>query len=211
MTPRLVAGALALASLAALAPGCRPAAVAGERYEAWEEGRTLIFENPSLPDGPPSQARSNQRFQKQVVHAVEGPAGRKVDMVYSSFQGRQGLSLLLKDGGTALLDAAGKPQTILPEGFPERTSSWQSPAYRMRVVGRAQWSRTSPQFPATRPPEGVWVEGEPTQAGAPKVRVFYLRDFGEVEKMEWRDGRWVTTNLLVGWSFQEIPRPAPHS
>ena len=197
---------VALALLAALmAMGCRPEAGGPEIFEAWEEGRTLIFENPAIPHQDRNLAG---RLQKQVLRSAENGGVRRVDTAYTTTQGQQTLQLVLKAGGAALLDGQGRPLTLLPEGFPDRVSSWQTMAYRMRVLGRARWNHERPQFPATRPPEGVWVEGEPL-LGGPRVRVFYLPDFGEIEKREWRDGQWVTTNLLVGHSFQDVPRDKP--
>lgn len=197
---------VALALLAAaMVVGCRPEADGGEVFEAWEAGRTLIFENPA---SPAQGANLSGRLQKQVLRSVESGGVRRVDTAYTTTQGQQTLQLVLKAGGAALLDGQGRPLTLLPEGFPDRVSSWQTPAYRMRVLGRAKWGHERPQLPSTRPAEGVWVEGEPLHGGA-RVRVFYLPDFGEIEKREWRDGQWVTTNLLVGHSFQEIPRDKP--
>lgn len=197
--------ALAVALVLLAGSGCRPTPETAEVFEAWEEGRTLIFENPTLPDGPPARTRFHERFQKQVVRRVDEDGGRRIETVFSTFKGRQTINVYLKDGGVSLLDPQGRQLLVLPKGFPERTATWQVPGYRMRVLGRARWEREQPAFPATRPPEGVWVEGEPLQGDA-RIRVFYLPDFGEVEKREWRDGTWVTTNLMVGWNFQEIPR-----
>lgn len=205
MKAALVPAALFLL-LAGVQQGCRPALDAAERYEAWEAGMTLVFENPSLPDAAPAQQRLHERYQKQVVTSEENGAERRVGTQFTTYQGQQVVSLVLKDGGVSLQDALGRGTLILPQGFPERTSSWTSGGYRMKVLGRARWERDKPGFPATRPPEGIWVEGEPLGPGT-RTRVFYLRDLGEVEKREWRDGKWVTTNLLVGFSFQEIPRP----
>lgn len=203
---RLAAPVLAAAALAA-AFGCRPAPGRGEIFAAWEEGRTLIFEDPTLPDAPNVSRRFQQRLQKQVVRSSEAPSGRLVETVFSTFQGQQAFTLQLKDGGVSLLDGQGRVLRVLPEGFPDSATAWTIPGYRMQVLGRAHWGRQSPAFPATRPPEGVWVEGE-SLLGGPRIRLFYLPDFGEVEKREWRDGKWITTSLMVGWSFQEIPRPA---
>ena len=203
---KLAASALAAAALAA-AFGCRPASGRGEVFAAWEEGRTLIFEDPTLPDAPPARLRSQQRLQKQVVRTSESPAGRLVETDFTTFQGRQSFTLQLTGGGVSLLDGQGRALPLLPEGFPESATAWTIPGYRMQVLGRAYWGRQAPAFPANRPPEGVWVEGESLHGGA-RIRLFYLPDFGEVEKRELRDGKWVTTSLMVGWSFQEVPRPA---
>lgn len=205
MKHRLVP-ALALVLAAVVAPGCRPVPASSELFEAWEVGRTLIFENPSLPDTPPANARFHERFQKQVIRSTDAGGGKRIETLLSTFQGQKSVELLIKDGGVTLLDPQGKGVALLPEGFPDKVSSWESPGYRMRILGRARWEREKPEFPATRPPEGIWVEGEPLQGDA-RIRIFFLPDFGQVEKREWRDGRWITTNLMVGWSFQEIPRP----
>ena len=198
--------ALTLAVAAVLAPSCRPAPAVPEVFEAWEVGRTLIFENPSLPDAPPANTRFHERFQKQVVRTTDANGGKRVETLLSTFQGQKSIELLIKRGGVSLLDPQGKWTALLPEEFPDNVSTWESPGYRMKVLGRARWEREKPELPATRPADGIWVEGEPLQGDA-RIRVFYLPDFGQVEKREWRDGTWVTTNLMVGWSFQEIPRP----
>lgn len=201
MKPFRLPFALALLA-AALAAGCRPEPGRAETYEAWEAGRILIFENPS------SQPRGTEiagRLQKQVLRSVDSGGVRRVETAYTGLQGQQTLQLVLKDGGTALQDGQGRSIILLPEGFPDRVAAWQSPAYRMRVLGRARWGHERPRLASTQSAEGVWVEGEPLQGGT-RIRIFYLPDFGEVEKLEWRDGQWVATNLLVGHSFQEIPR-----
>lgn len=195
---RLLPLALALLTLTA---GCRPKPGEAETFEAWEAGRTLVFENPSGPAG----AGPAGRLQKQVLRTTEAGGSRRVETSYTSLQGRQTLQLVLKGGGVSLADSQGRALVLLPEGFPDRATAWQGPTHRLRVLGRARWGQERPQLPPTASGEGVWVEGEPLHAGT-RIRVFYLPDFGEVERREWRDGRWVTINLMVGHSFQEVPR-----
>ncbi len=199
MKARCLLGAV----LVALAPGCRPKEAAGTQvHAAWEEGLTLGFESPALA-GPQREA---SRFQKQVTRtAFEGDT-RKVEITYTSLQGRLVLQMILRGGGVQFLDGQGRPQVLLPEGFPDRTPAWESATHRFTVLGRARWARTSPVLPAERSRDGVWLEASPLKPGGVRMRVFYLPEVGEAESCEWRDGRWVTTNLLVSRGFTEVPR-----
>ncbi len=195
--PILGAVLLALSLGCSLKPSCAPV------YAAWEEGLTLGFEAQDVP----AAQRAESRFQKQVTRtAIEGDT-RKVEVAYTTLQGRLVMHQVLRKGAVHFLDGQGRSQVLIPEGFPDLVFSWETPSHRFRVLGRAGWERAAPAFPETQSREGVWVEAMPLKPGGTRIRAFYLPDIGEAEAREWRDGRWVTTNLLVSRGFSEIPRP----
>lgn len=190
------------AALLLLAPGCRPKEAGTPVFAAWEEGLTLGFESPALA-GPQREA---SRFQKQVTRTAYEGDTRRVEVTYTTLQGRLVLQQVLHRGGVQFLDGQGRPQVLLPEGFPDRTPAWETPTHRFTVLGRARWGRTAPALPTDRGRDGVWVEAAPLKPGGARIRAFYLPDVGEAESCEWRDGQWLTTNLLVSRGFTEVPR-----
>ncbi len=169
------------------------------RYGPWEEGLTLAYEDPSVPE----PQRTQQRLQVRVERAAfpsEGDGTVRLD--YSSIQGSLTLVLRHHDGGIALLGADGKPLArLLPEGFP-RTQTWEDHGTAYRVVGRGTWDGAR-ILPATSSPVGVWVEAQP--AHGPLRRTLYLPGLGEVESLELRDGAWIAVNRLVGRGFTNLP------
>jgi hypothetical protein len=191
------------AVLLSLAPGCHPKDPRPPVYAAWEEGLTLGFEAPDLA----SPQREAARFQKQVTRTVFEGDTRKVEVTYTTLRGRLALQQVLRKGGVYFLDGQGKAQVLLPEGFPDGPSSWETPSHRFTMLGRARWGHAAPEFPGTQSLEGVWVEAMPLKPNGARIRAFYLPDLGEAESREWREGSWVTTNLLVSRGFTEIPRP----
>lgn len=191
------------AALLALTLGCSLKPSRPPVYAAWEEGLTLGFE---AQDAPAAQ-RAESRFQKQVTRTVFEGDVRKVEITYTTLQGRLVMQQLLRNGMVQFVDGQGRIQLLIPEGFPDHVSSWDTPSHRFRVLGRARWERTAPAIPETQSREGVWVEAMPLKQGGTRIRAFYLPDIGEAEAREWRDGAWVTTNLLVSRGFSEIPRP----
>lgn len=190
------------AALLLIVPGCRPKELRTPVFAAWEEGLTLGYEAPDLA-GPQREA---SRFQKQVVRTVFDGETRKVELTYATLQGRLVIQQWIRKGGVQFLDGQGRPQLLLPEGFPDAASSWETPSHRFTLLGRARWEHDAPAFPATQAREGVWVEATPLKPNGARIRAFYLPDIGEAESKEWRDGRWVTTNLLVSRGFTEVPR-----
>lgn len=192
------------ALLLVLAAGCRPEPAAPVFWEAWETGRTMVFEMP-VHAGPRAEATFNNRFQKQVQRSEVVPGGRKVEMRFTTFGGQRSVDLLLKGGGVALADGQGRTLPVLPEGFPDRAGAWTTPFMRCKVLGRARWERPGAPLPPGQEREGVWVEAEVLQ-GEGRIRVLYLPDLGEVERREFDGTRWVTTQVLVGVSYQELPR-----
>ena len=191
-TGLLLGGAALLLVLA-----CQPRQAAV--YAPWEEGLTLAYENPSLPQ----PVRSNGRLQMRVARAPIAPGGPSaVQLDLTSTQGRTTLNLLCRAGGVSLVAPDGQSQTrLLPEGFPA-SESWTERGITFRVVGRGAWQGARLLAPGTDP-IGIWVEGTPTQG--PRFRTLYLPDLGEVESLEERAGGWTPVNLLVARGFTDLP------
>lgn len=193
-------GALPLLASAALlfALACQPQGAAPV-YAPWEEGLTLAFEDPSLPQ----PRRSQERLQVRVARSSVRPgAPRLVQLDMTSLRGQLSLTLRQQDGGIALLgeDAHVLAQT-LPPGFPE-TATWADRGTQFRVIGRAAWAGAA-LLPSTAAAVGVWVEARPPQG--PRRRTLYLPNLGEVETQEERDGAWVPVNRLVDRGFVDLP------
>jgi hypothetical protein len=181
-----------------LALACQPRAAAPV-YGPWEEGLTLVFEDPSLPE----PQRSANRLQVRVARSAiqPGPPGL-VQLDLANTRGQMSLLLKHQDGGIALVEESGRVLAqSLPAGFPG-TAAWTDRGTEFRVVGRAAWEGAS-ILPATSDPVGVWVEGRPAQG--PRRRTLYLPNLGEVESREERAGTWVTVNRLVARGFTDLP------
>jgi len=194
--PRLLPRLASIALLLTLA--CQPPA-APQVYCPWEEGLTLTFEDPSLPQ----PQRGTHRLQVRVAKAAvaPGPPGLiQVDL--SSLQGQQPITLRQQGGGVSLVTDQGQMlSVILPAGFPA-TATWTDRGIEFRVVGRATWDGAS-LLPATADPVGIWVEARPLQG--PRRRTLYLPNLGEVETQEERAGAWVTVHRLVACGFTSLP------
>lgn len=180
-----------------LALACQPRQAAV--YAPWEEGLTLAYEDPTLPQ----PARSAGRLQVRVARAPIAPGGpTAVQLDLTSTQGRTTLNLLCKGGGVSLVAPDGQGQTrLLPEGFPAG-DTWTERGITFRVVGRGAWSGARLLPPGTDP-VGVWVEATPAQG--PRRRILYLPDLGEVESLEERAGAWTPVNVLVARGFTDLP------
>jgi len=172
-------------------------------YAPWEEGLTLGFENPALPE---SQRFAN-RLQVRVAKSSLAPGTpRLVQLDLASVRGQMSLFLRPQDGGVQLLDSQEHLLAqLLPPGFPNR-ETWTERGIEFRVIGRAAWSGAS-LLPATAAPVGVWVEAR--MPGGLRRRTLYLPDLGEVETQEQRDGEWVPVNRLVSRGFTDLPALQP--
>jgi hypothetical protein len=178
----------------------RPAApVAAPVYGAWEEGHTLTFEDPSLPQ----PQRAEERIQVRVTRSAIAPgAPRLVQLDLTSAKGRKTLVLMHQDGGIALLGEDSQvAATLLPKHFPE-TTAWVDHGTDYRVIGRARWEGAA-LLPATSDPIGVWVEASSFQGL--RRRTLYLPNLGEVEAQVERAGAWVTVHRLVAQGFTDLP------
>lgn len=195
--------ALVPAALLLLA-GCQQPGPALQRpYAAEEEGLTLIYINPSLPQ----EEQAAKRLQVRVDKALERGDGALVVTktftlgVEKPFQA----TFVLKDGGVAMQAPDGKSEMpFLPAGFPDKAASWTSAGAQFRVLGCGSWTGGAKVLPADRPAEGVWVECRPDPG--PATRTLYLPGLGEVQTDERQaDGSWSTVNLLTQYGFTESP------
>lgn len=193
-TPQfLLAPAVLLASLA-----CQPQ-TATPVFGPWEEGLTLIFEDPSLPQ----LERSEYRLQVRVAHTIRNPgAPTLVQVELTSVRGHLGLAFRHQDGGVALVDDKGKVLgQPLPIGFPN-SAKWVDGGTQFNLIGRAAWDGAA-LLPATSDPVGFWVESRSPQGV--QRRTLFLPNLGEVETREQRAGAWVVVNRLVSRGFTDLP------
>jgi hypothetical protein len=181
-----------------LALACQPHA-AVPVYGPWEEGLTLVFEDPSQPE----PQRSADRLQVRVAHATMQPGPPSlVQLDLANTRGQLTLRLRHQAGGITLVGEDGRVLAqSLPPGFPA-LPGWTDLGTEFRVVGRATWDGAA-LLPATSDPVGVWVEARPAQG--PRRRTLYLPNLGEVEAREERNGTWVTVNRLVARGFTDLP------
>jgi hypothetical protein len=181
-----------------LALACQPR-TAAPVYGPWEEGLTLVFEDPSQLQ----PQRSADRLQVRVARSTMQPgAPTLVQLDLANTRGQMSLRLRHQDGGIALVGEDGRvlAQT-LPAGFPD-VPGWTDRGTEFRVVGRATWEGAA-ILPATSDPIGVWVEARPEHGL--RRRTLYLPDLGEVETTEERGGSWVSVNRLVARGFTDLP------
>jgi len=200
---RLLAAAVPVAALVA-SLGCdsmvRPETRAV--YGPWEEGLTLVYENPSRPES---------RLQERVKTSLLSGEGRTVVETYTTLAGAMELTFRQERGRVSFKVDGGREIEMLPEGFPDRVSTWESRGYVNHIVGRSRVDLPGVKLPD---PEvvGIWVESEPV-AGPPdqRTRTLLVPDLGEVLTMTWKDGRWVTVNRLAAQGFTDPPvhRSAP--
>lgn len=174
-------------------------------YVPWEEGLTLIYEDPTLP---PSE-RFGQRLQRRVAASRETPEGRRVTITYSSLRSNQAFEFLHKDGGWQMMNGGAALFRMLPEGFPDRVTQWEDSArgISFRMIGRATLQNPALKLPEDFDRVGIWVEME-GQSG-PKRRIFFLPGIGEAESLVLQDGRWVMVNQLVSCGFTDAPSLSP--
>ena len=196
MNLRRILPTAALVLLAACRGPARPQQLP---YGPVEEGLTLAYEDPTLPQ----PQRSQQRLQVRVARARLDDSGNGfVQLTYTTLQGAMNLLVQHQGGGIALMGADGKPVAqLLPQGFP-RTATWQDHGATFRVLGRGTWDGAR-LLPDTRNPVGIWVEMRPERG--PLRRTLYLHGLGEVETQELQGTVWVTVNRLVSLGFTDLP------
>jgi hypothetical protein len=168
-------------------------------YGPWEEGLTLAYEDPSLPQSQ----RSENRLQVRVARSAIAPGPPNlVQLDFTSLRGRMSVLVKHQDGGIDLVDESSHILAhSLPTHFPDITQ-WTDRGIEFHVIGRATWDGAA-ILPATSDPVGIWVEARPAQG--PRRRALYLPNLGEVESCEERDGAWVTMNRLVARGFTDLP------
>lgn len=197
--PGLVAAILLLAAACRTMPADRDRLV----YAPHEEGLTLAYENPSLE----GNARVESRLQVRVEAAQPSPDGSSVvgEIRHTRLQGEDRFAFEARYGGLRVMDAQKRAAMVLPEGFPDRVSSWVEGGVASRVLGRG----TSPLFdkflPKDAPKVGVWIESAPLKGEGPRTRMFLLPHVGSAEVLEWKEGRWTASMRLVGWGFTDAP------
>lgn len=164
-------------------------------YAAWEEGLTLVYAKPGADD-------VQQRLQVRVASSRDGADGRTVVRAYTTVSGVTEATFRQKDGLEALKIDGAKEITILPAGFPDRVSRWEDRGFVNFVVGRARVD-----LPGVRLPDpaavGIWVESAPASARGVRRRTLLVPDLGEVETLNWIDGKWETVNRLVSQGFTD--------
>jgi hypothetical protein len=171
-------------------------------YVPWEEGLTLVYEDPTLP----TQAeRFQNRLQRRVSAAKETPQGKRVTITYSTLKSNQALDFLSQDGGWALMQGDTPLFTMLPEGFPDRVDQWEDKnrGLTFHVIGRAVLQNPNLTLPHDFDRIGVWVEME--SKNGPRQRIFFLPGIGEAESQVFQDGKWVMVNQLVSRGFTDAP------
>jgi hypothetical protein len=196
----------ALASALLLCTACRPDATGSGIYVPFEEGLTLVYENPSLPAG---EAREASRFQIRVYKGLMDPrVPGRVELTRNTLHSSETSFFDLEEGGVATVDAQGaRGAWLLPKGFPDAVASWSDPktGLKGRVLGRARWNndviRSAVQAHLIDP-TGIWVEME---QGGVKRRALYLQGLGEVESQTWSKDHWETVSRLVGRQFTDLP------
>jgi hypothetical protein len=172
-------------------------------YLPWEEGLTLIYEDPGLSP----EKRVQERLQRRVSASKVTPAGRRVTITYSTLKSNLSFDFLSKDGGWALMVGDTTLFRVLPEGFPDRVDHWEDRSRGMtfKVIGRATVQNPGLKLPDDFDRTGIWVEMD--SLTGPKMRIFYLPGIGETESRIQRDGRWVVLNQLVSRGFTDVPGP----
>lgn len=195
----LVAAALLLAGACRTSPADQDRPI----YAPHEEGLTLAYENPSLE----GSAREGSRLQIRVDAAQPSANGGSVvgEIRHTRLQGEDRYAFEARNGGLKVMDAQKRAATVLPEGFPDRVSSWVEGGVVSRILGRG----TSPHFdkllPREAPKVGVWIESVPLKGDGPRTRMFLLPDVGSAEVLEWKEGRWAASMRLVGRGFTDAP------
>jgi len=201
--------ALAAAFLLLLAPGCGRFSTpqAHRVYAAWEEGLTLGYEDPSQAD---AGQRARNRLMVRVKTCQPGANGSTVILSFTALTGQSEVHELQKGGGVRLLTDTPGGIVLLPEGFPERVSRWESRGVFNWVVGRAMVQLPGLHFATPADATGVWVESFSTSDPTNRSRTLYLPDLGEAETLSWDQAhwRWVATNRLVTRGFTDVPAPA---
>jgi len=178
-----------------LAAGCDRMVTPGPApiYAPWEEGLTLVYQDPA-----------GERLQMRVKKATEGANGRTVVETFSTLSGVNDAAFRQKDGLVALkLDGQAEIK-ILPEGFPDRVSRWEERGAFNFVVGRSKVD-----LPGVKLPDpdavGIWYETVPATAAGVRRRTLLVPNYGEVETLNWKNGKWVVVNILVSQGFTEAP------
>ena len=165
-------------------------------YAPREAGLTLVYQNPSAPE--------RGRLQVRVKHTEETSVGLEVVETFTTLTGQSEATFRQKEGLVALKVDGTNEINLLPEGFPDRVSRWEERGFMNFVVGRSQVD-----LPGVKLPDpdavGVWVESVPPSPGGVRRRTLLVPNYGEVETLNWKNGRWVIVNILVSQGFTDPP------
>jgi len=166
-------------------------------YTPTTVGTTLQYEAHELDNG----MRVNDRLQLMVLQAKQTDGGLEVTYEFSTMQGTgRDTFLCQQDGGIFQVNADGSKDMLLPPGFPDKTTSWQSNHITFQVLGRTKANLEGIDLYDLI---GVWVEAttdlpQPLSLWKGKTRILLLPSIGEVETKVLHGGSWVTVNRLVG-------------
>ncbi|MCL1893650.1 MAG: hypothetical protein FWG02_05380 [Holophagaceae bacterium] len=166
-------------------------------YAPTHYGITFLYENPGFE----GEAQNNNRVQIRVLQSKETSEGLEVTCQSTSYRGvENAISLCQPDGAVFSVSPSGNKSMVLPAGFPEKTTSWESEGIFYQVIGR-----TKVDIPGVRAPDhiGVWVEAihtssYPLALGFEKARFFFLPNIGMAEIKVFSQGNWVTVYKLTG-------------
>ncbi len=166
-------------------------------YAPWEEGLTLVYANPSQP--------AFERQQMRVKSSTLTPQGRVVVETFSNLSGQSEITVTQKNGMEAMKREGQEDFVLFPEGFPDRVSRWtDSRGVLFSVIGRARVDLPGVKLPdpdAT----GIWIEWVAPFPGSMPNRTLLVPDYGEVETITLKNGKWVTVNRLVSQGFTDLP------
>ena len=171
-----------------------------ELFAPVENGLTLAYENPSLP-----QPRRNQERMQVRIAKVEREGGKvMVTKTFATFEGQMDVLFTYENGGVSLMrDPKTVASIILPPRFP-KVMTWEERGRRYRVEGRAAMPETGIRLPDTMNRVGVWVLSETLDGKGSRRRSFFLPRLGEIETQEFQDGRWLTVNRLSSYGFEDL-------
>jgi len=160
-------------------------------------GLTLVYEDPTQPHS------LENRFQVRVAASKETPEGIVVRTTFTTMQGQMDSLSVIKDGGLSLLLEGNRKLQILPEGFPDRVSRWETQGASAHVIGRGTVNLPDLALPRDADRTGVWVQFDAAEGRS--RRVFYMAGIGEAETLVLRNGTWVCTNRLISRGFSDVP------
>ena len=185
------------ALLLLLACACGPRAATG-RFHPREEGLTLLYEDPRLPE----PRRHEERLQARVMATKEEGGSLLIRVSYQTLSNRLEVLQGARRGGLALPDGRGGGLVLLPEGFPA-VPAWEVRGTRHAVIGWGTREFPVGLLPRDHPRVGVWVES--TAPSGQRRRAFLLPDLGEVEAFQFEGGAWGCVNRLVSRGFTDLP------
>ena len=145
-------------------------------YAAWEDGLTLSFEN---IDPFRHNYHINSRHTIRVSKSLQVPSGLFVIKTFRSPVEYKKIKMICNNGGVLIQNNNSLDKTVLlPDGFPNRVSRWQSNGLFNRVIGRAVVSLSGNNT------EGIWVESIPTNS-VYRTRTLYVHNIGEFQTIIW--------------------------